>query len=100
MEDTSRTKTNGSSFELVASMEPGQMDDDFGAGWKICKICGDEQPLDNFGVEAKGVMGRKAICKGCVKQSPRRVGAKIKASSDRIDRALEAAAYRYLKEIM
>ena len=95
MESLRSTQEEGSCFTLIAATEPG---DDFGAGWKVCKVCGDEQPLDNFMVEKKGVGGRKAICKSCT--STRTPKNKVVVSNDRIQRALEAAAYRVIKESM
>ena len=95
MGNPSNAKEKGSCFTLIAATEP---DDDFGAGWKVCKVCGEEQPLDNFMVEKKGVGGRKAICKSCT--STRTPKNKVVVSNDRIQRALEAAAYRIIKESM
>ena len=101
MDSLRSTKEKGSSFELIASS-----DDDFGAGYKRCKVCGEEQPFDNFRVEAKGVMGRKAICKKCVntaeswKRNDFGPKTKGKISNDRIQKALEEAAYRIIKESM
>ena len=102
MEDTSRTKDNGSSFELVASMEPGQMDDDFGSGWKICTHCNDEKPLVEFHLDKSGVYGRRSWCKLCENEKRRKVkpAKENNMRHDRIDRALEAAAYRIIKESM
>ena len=95
MESDRTSQEKGTDFQLVASS-----DDDLGAGWKICSNCNTDQPLDNFWVEAKGRSGRKAVCKNCVNKTPKRINAKLKLSSDRIDRALEAAAYRIIKESM
>ena len=96
MDSVRETKTDGAGFQLIASS-----DDDFGAGYKPCKQCGMIQPLDAYRVEAKGVGGRKAICRACLSErttkSPPKKGT---ISNDRIQQALEAAAYRYLKEIM
>ena len=94
MDNSHGTKTNGSSvnFEIVASMEPGQMDDDFGSGWKVCTQCGDEKPLSEF---HKG----KVACKVC--RSIKKDYVKPKqARHDMIQAALEAAAYRIIKESM
>ena len=87
--------------------------DDFGAGYKMCKACLGVKPLDEFRVEAKGVGGRKAICKDCssertIKRPAKRGeiplktirNAVSKVTNDRIQKALEAAAYRIIKEIM
>ena len=98
MESDRTTQEKGTDFQLVASSE--LTFDDFGAGWKICNNCNTDQPLDNFGVEAKGRSGRKAVCKNCVNKTLKRINAKLKLSSDRIDRALEAAAYRIIRESM
>ena len=96
MESNGTPKEKGSSFELIASS-----DDEFGAGYKACKQCGMIQPLDAYRVEAKGVGGRKAICRACSSErttkSPPKKG---KISNDRIQKALEAAAYRIIKESM
>ena len=96
MDSLRSTKEKGSSFELIASS-----DDEFACGYKECNTCGVLQPYDNFRVEAKGVGGRKAICKDC--SSERTITAKPKKgkiSNDRIQKALEAAAYRIIKESM
>ena len=101
MESNGTSQEKGTSIQLIASS-----DDDFGAGYKRCKVCGEEQPFDNFRVEAKGVMGRKAICKKCVntaeswKRNDFGPKTKGKISNDRIQKALEAAAYRIIKESM
>ena len=96
MDSLRSTKEKGSSFELIASS-----DDDFACGYKDCKVCGDTKPLKEFALEAKGVLGRKAVCKICnstrtIKSPPK----KGKISNDRIQKALEAAAYRIIKESM
>ena len=94
MDSLRSTKEKGSSFELIASS-----DDEFACGYKECNTCGVLQPYDNFRVEAKGVGGRKAICKAC--SSERTITAKPKkGNNDRIQKALEAAAYRIIKEYM
>ena len=117
MESNRTAQEERAGFQLIASS------DDFGAGYKRCKICGEEQPFDNFRVEAKGVMGRKAICRKCVNTAegwkrndfgprikrPAKRGeiplktirnAVSKVTNDRIQQALEAAAYRIIKESM
>ena len=79
----------GSTFEIVAS-------DDFGAGYKACKTCGEEKPLLEFHKDKAGALGRKANCKACVNkgsESKRR-----QPIDDMVYRALESAAYRILKE--
>ena len=97
MEDVYGSKKSGSSFELIASS-----DDDFGmgfgAGYKACKQCGNIQPYSAFRKEKKGVGGRKAICRACSSE-PSSVP-RVKVGNDRIQRALEAAAYRIIKESM
>ena len=94
MDSLRSTKEKGSSFELIASS-----DDEFACGYKECNTCGVLQPYDNFRVEAKGVGGRKAICRAC--SSERTITAKSKkGNNDRIQKALEAAAYRIIKESM
>ena len=108
MDSLRSTKEKGSSFELIASY-----DDEFGAGYKTCKTCGYGKPLDEFFVEAKGVGGRKAICRACssertIKRPAKRGeiplktirNAVSKVTNDRIQQALEAAAYRIIKESM
>ena len=96
MDNSHGTKDNGNSFELIASS-----DDDFGAGYKNCTKCSILKPLDEFWVEPKGVMGRKSWCKTCsgtrtIKSPPK----KGTIRNDRIQQALEAAAYRIIKESM
>ena len=102
MEDTSRTKNNGSSFELVASMESGQMDDDFGSGWKICTHCNDEKPLVEFHQDKSGVYGRRSWCKLCENEK-RRIKRPAKENNIRhemIRTAFKEAAYQIIKESM
>ena len=96
MESNRTSQEKGTDFQLVASS-----DDDFGAGYKMCKGCLEVKPLDEFWVESKGVMGKKSWCKACsstrtIKSPPK----KGKISNDRIQQALEAAAYRIIKESM
>ena len=94
MDSVRETKTDGTGFQLIASS-----DDEFACGYKDCKVCGDTKPLKEFRVEAKGVGGRKAICRAC--SSERTITAKSKkGNNDRIQKALEAAAYRIIKESM
>ena len=108
MESYGSTAKEGTAFELIASS-----DDDFGAGYKNCTKCSILKPLDVFWVEPKGVMGRKSWCKACsgertIKRPAKRGeiplktirNAVSKVTNDRIQQAFEAAAYRYLKEIM
>lgn len=95
MESNRTSKEKGSSFQLIASS-----DDDFGAGYKDCKVCGDTKPLKQFRAEAKGVGGRKAICKACSSERTIKPPKKGKISNDRIQKALEAAAYRIIRESM
>lgn len=90
MDGTRSTTEKGSSFELIAST------DDFGSGYKECKLCGEEKPLGEFRVEKKGVQGRKAVCKSCMPPSSPRA----KVHKDMIEKAFEAAAYRIIKESM
>ena len=94
MDNSHGTKDNGNSFELVASS-----DDDFGAGWKECKSCLVPKPLDSYNVEKRGAGGRKAVCKDCTNKVNRSVKIPVQ-SNDRIQQALEAAAYRIIKESM
>ena len=109
MESNRTSQEERAGFQLIASS-----DDDFGAGWKICSNCNTDQPLDNFWVEAKGRSGRKAVCKNCLNKThkvkrPAKRGeiplktirnAVSKVTNDRIQQALEAAAYRIIKESM
>ena len=108
MESNRTSQEKGTGFQLIASS-----DDDFGAGYKECISCFKDKPLDEFRVEAKGVGGRKASCKDCNStrtiKRPAKWGeiplktirnAVSKVTNDRIQKALEAAAYRYIKEIM
>ena len=98
---------------LNVNTENVNTDDDFGAGYKACKQCGMIQPYSAYRVEAKGVGGRKAICRACsserkVKRPAKRGeiplktirNAVSKVTNDRIQQALEAAAYRIIKESM
>jgi len=96
MESNGTSQEKGTGIQLIASS-----DDEFACGYKDCKVCGDTKPLKEFRVEAKGVGGRKAICRACssertIKSPPK----KGKISNDRIQKALEAAAYRIIKESM
>ena len=96
MESDRTSQEKGTDFQLVASS-----DDEFACGYKDCKVCGDTKPLKEFWVEANGVGGRKSTCKACsgtrtIKSPPK----KGKISNDRIQKALEAAAYRIIKESM
>ena len=94
MESNRTSQEKGTDFQLVASS-----DDDFGAGWKECKSCLVPKPLDSYNVEKRGAGGRKAVCKDCTNKVNRSVKIPVQ-SNDRIQQALEAAAYRYIKEIM
>ena len=105
MENSHGAKKNGGSFEIIASTEPELMDDDFGVGYKDCKVCGDTKPLVEFRVDAKGVGGRKAKCKSCspTTNTPRTVKDAHRRGAIRnemIRLAMEAAAYRIIKESM
>ena len=114
MDSLRETKTDGSGFQLIATRDEfNDMDDDFGAGYKDCKVCGDTKPLKEFWVEANGVGGRKSTCKACAStrtiKRPAKRGeiplktirnAVSKVTNDRIQQALEAAAYRIIKESM
>ena len=79
---------DGNAFSIIAS------EDDFACGYKDCKVCGETKPLKEYRVEAKGVQGRKAVCKDCTPSSTPRV----KTNTDMIQIAFENAAYRILKE--
>ena len=98
MESNRTSQEERAGFQLIASS-----DDDFGAGYKECISCFKDKPLDEFRVEAKGVGGRKAACKACTSIYERTIKSppkKGKISNDRIQKALEAAAYRIIKESM
>ena len=98
MDSLRETKTDGSGFQLIATRDefsdcyPYEMDDDFGAGYQVCTECLDEKALTEF---HKG----KVVCKKCRSIKKDFVMPK-KVRNDRIQQALEAAAYRYIKEIM
>jgi len=88
--DNSRSTTQKSSaFEIIAS-EGEKIES------RICSGCGINKPLDEFSKEKLGVAGRKAKCKECVNSSYKPGVTKI--TSTMIQQALEAAAYRILKE--
>ena len=108
MDSLRSQKDKGTSFQLIDSS-----DDEFACGYKDCKVCGDTKPLKEFALEAKGVQGRKAVCKICnstrtIKRPAKRGeiplktirNAVSKVTTDRIQQALEAAAYRIIKESM
>ena len=108
MESNGTSQEKGTGIQLIASS-----DDEFACGYKDCKVCGDTKPLKEFRVEAKGVGGRKAICRDCssertIKRPAKRGeiplktirNAVSKVTNDRIQKALEAAAYRIIKESM
>ena len=108
MESNRTSQEERAGFQLIASS-----DDEFACGYKDCKVCGDTKPLKEFALEAKGVQGRKAVCKICNStrtiQRPAKRGeipmstirnAVSKVTNDRIQQALEAAAYRIIKESM
>ena len=98
MESNRTSQEKGTGIQLIASSEDF-LNDEFACGYKECNTCGVLQPYDNFRVEAKGVGGRKAICKAC--SSERTITAKPKkGNNDRIQKALEAAAYRIIKKSM
>jgi len=85
---------DGNAFSIIAS------EDDFACGYKDCKVCGETKPLKEYRVEAKGVQGRKAVCKNCNNTPTIKSPKKGTISNDRIQQALEAAAYRIIKESM
>ena len=87
MDNSHGTKDNGNSFQLIASS-----DDDFGAGYQVCTECLDEKALTEF---HKG----KVVCKKCRSIKKDFVRPK-KVRNDMIQQALEAAAYRIIKESM
>ena len=87
MDSLRSTKEKGSSFELIASS-----DDDFGAGYRVCTECLDEKALTEF---HKG----KVVCKKCRSIKKDFIRPK-KVRHDMIQQALEAAAYRIIKESM
>ena len=73
--------------------------DDFGAGYKYCNHCTEPKPLTEFSIDPCGVYGRSGWCKDCTTPTEDVLGPK-KISNDRIQQALEAAAYRIIKESM
>ena len=87
MESNRTSQEKGTDFQLVASS-----DDDFGAGYQVCTECLDEKALTEF---HKG----KVVCKKCRSIKKDFVMPK-KVRNDRIQQALEAAAYRIIKESM
>ena len=102
MESNRTSPEKGTGIQLIASSEDF-LNDEFACGYKECNTCGVLQPYDNFRVEAKGVGGRKAACKACTSIYERTIKSppkKGKISNDRIQKALEAAAYRIIKESM
>ena len=98
MENVYGPKKLGEGMHII-NAEDHPLDDDFGSGYKTCKVCDREKPLVEYRVEAKGVQGRKAICKSCSSPIPPKAQ-KIVVSEDRIQKALEAAAYRIIQESM
>ena len=108
MESDRTSQEKGTDFQLVASS-----DDDFGAGYKMCKICGEDKPLEEFYKHATCRDGHKSVCKSCICERKVKRPAKrgeiplktirnavSKVTNDRIQQALEAAAYRIIKESM
>ena len=87
MESNRTSQEEGTGIQLIASS-----DDDFGAGYQVCTECLDEKALTEF---HKG----KVVCKKCRSIKKDFVMPK-KVRNDRIQQALEAAAYRIIKESM
>jgi len=84
----------GNSFQIIGTDD--SIHTDFGCGdTKVCKECGEDKPLLEFHKEALGILGRKAICKSCLHKTK---GSISHGDNDMIRQALEAAAYRILKE--
>ena len=88
---------DGNAFQIIAS------DDDFGAGpTKVCNTCGEDKLLVEYHQDMHSPDGHKKMCKSCkskydkARQSPKPPG----VSNDMIKNALEAAAYRIIKESM
>ena len=87
MESNRTSPEKGTGIQLIASS-----DDDFGAGYQVCTECLDEKALTEF---HKG----KVVCKKCRRIKKDFVRPK-KVRNDMIQQALEAAAYRIIKESM
>ena len=87
MESNRTSPEKGTGIQLIASS-----DDDFGAGYQVCTECLDEKALTEF---HKG----KVVCKKCRSIKKDFVRPK-KVRNDMIQQALEAAAYRIIKESM
>ena len=105
MDSERAAKTEGTGLQIIASQDLSfgayTIDDDFGSGFKTCRECGTPTPLTEFRREKKGVGGRKAVCKKCQGISDRKKARKtVNVSNDMIKNALEAAAYRIIKESM
>ena len=79
----------GNAFEIIAG-------DEFGAGFKVCKTCGEEKPLGEFHKDTSGYLGRKAHCKACI--NPVNAAAKRKVPVVDRQQALENAYYRAIKD--
>jgi glycerol dehydrogenase-like iron-containing ADH family enzyme len=83
---------SGNAFQVVAT------DDEVWAETKICNKCGLPKKLDEFRLEKRGISGRKATCKECIKPADIVKNRKKGVTNDMIREALENAAYRLLKE--
>ena len=83
---------DGNAFEIVAT-------DDFGAGFKVCSMCGEEKPLSEFHKDASSKFGRKSACKECVnpinREAKRRENSKKVGSFTR-EEILNAVADRLI----
>ena len=88
---------------------------EFGAGYKHCGHCTELKPLTEFFIDPSGIYGRSGWCKACTDTCERTIkrpakrgeiplktirNAVSKVTNDRIQQALEAAAYRIIKESM
>ena len=104
MESTRITENKETDFQIIACDDTPYTKQitDFGSGdTKVCKECGLEKPLSEFRVESKGIGNRKAVCKICMgTETPRKAYKRGNVSNDMIKAALEAAAYRIIKESM
>jgi hypothetical protein len=82
---------DGNAFQIIAT--------DDGVETKTCNKCGLTKPLDDFRREKRGILGRRGQCKKCTKPIIAAQNRKARGvTPDMIKEALEAAAYRLLKE--
>ena len=88
MDSIRGSKMDGNAFQIIAT--------DDSVDVKPCGVCGAEKLLDDFYADKTGVLGRRSTCKQCEKT------AKVHKESvtGAIEKALENAAYRLLKETL